>query len=287
MTNRAPTCGVRFRAASRWWFASGVALSALLIPMAVAASDPFDPPLKIRHVELKPDPQNPHVKRRISCFYDRSIVVKQVDYGEVGAERLALLPVLADNATPCRDGKESYEYEIPNDRWSGYFRGAKADYAFFDAPDGTNGGLGFMVLRVVDRKVLFEDTAEHGIQSIEVLDAGRLKLRYQRVYQGNCSAVSGGEPCRLTLSGDTGVATASLASCGAGYVAAKQVMAKGRCAAQGSKQSDCLGRELAMLDEQRWNEAPIVIVYEVEVTLGAATPVITRRSDALACRPSD
>jgi len=263
-----------------------VGLIIVLLPAAGLASNPFDTPLKTRHVELKADPENPRAKRRISCFYYRSIVVKQVDYGEVGAERLALLPVLAGNATPCRDGKETYEYEIPSDRWSGYFRGAKADYAFFDAPDGTNGGLGFMVLRIVDRKSLFEDTDQHSLEAIEILDDG-LKLRYQRVYQGSCSAISGGAQCRTALSQETGVAAASLSICESGYAAAGQAMAKGRCVAQGSRQPGCVSAELAHLGEQHWNEAPTVIVYDVEVILGRESPIITRRSNALTCRPSD
>ncbi len=263
-----------------------VALSMLLLPMAGIAANPFDAPLKTRHVELKADPRNPQAKRRVSCFYYRSVVVKEVDLGEVGAERLALLPVLAGNATPCRDTKETYEYEISADRWSGYFRGVKADYAFFDAPDGTNGGLGFMVLRLVDRKPLFEDVAQHGIQAIEALDRS-LKLRYQRVYQGKCSAINDGAGCRAALSQETGVAEASLSGCAGGYATAKQAMAKGRCAAQSSRQRNCLSTELSLLDQQHWNEAPTVLVYEVEVTLSSEVPVIARRSDALACRPSD
>jgi hypothetical protein len=232
-----------------------VALGSLAVAMAGFAASPYDAPLKTRHVELKADPQNPQVKRQITCFYYRSVVIMQVDYGEVGAERLALLPVISGNATPCRIDMEPYEYDIPSDRWSGYFRGAKADYAFFEAPDGTNGGLGFMVLRVYDRKQLFDDTAQHGVRSIDVLDGG-IKIRYQRVYTGGCSVITAGTTCRDALIQETGVSASSLSGCETGY-------------------------------ERKWSQAPTVIVYEVEVILGAAAPVITRRSDALACHPSD
>jgi hypothetical protein len=64
-------------------------------------------------------------------------------------------------------------------------------------------------------------------------------------------------------------------------------MARSRCAAQTSRQSDCVGRQLTALDEQKWNETPTVIVYEVEVHLSREQPVIARRSDALGCHPSD
>jgi hypothetical protein len=48
-----------------------------------------------------------------------------------------------------------------------------------------------MVLRVYDRKPLFQDTAQHGLQSIEIQE-GTLRLCYQSVFQGSCSVVSAG-----------------------------------------------------------------------------------------------
>jgi hypothetical protein len=261
-------------------------LLCLLAFPVIGVTGPYDSPLKTRQVELAADPQNAHAKRQISCFYYRSVVVKEVDYGEVGAERLALLPVVSGNGTPCRAATEANEYVIPNDSWSGYFKGVKADYAFFEAPDGTNGGLGFMVLRIFDRKSVFEDTAQHGIHSIEIHE-GTLKLLYQRVFEATCSVVSDGPACREKLVRDTGVADGSLSRCAQGYQAAKRDMAKARCAARSPKESDCFSKELMRLDDQKWNEAATVIVYEVELSLNAEGPVIARRGDALACHPAD
>jgi hypothetical protein len=212
------------------------AMIACAVSSLALASGPFDSPLKVRDVRLAADPQNPKARRQVTCFYYRSIVIKQVDYGEVGADRLALLPVLSRNATQCHEDREALEYVIPPDTWSGYFRGVKADYAFFDAPDGINGGLGFMVLRLVRA---------------------------------------------------TGVSAGSLSICSQGYRAAKEAMAKSRCAAQGNRQKDCRQKELDRLDEQKWDEAPTVIVYEAEATLKDGALVTTPRSDALACHPSD
>jgi hypothetical protein len=228
----------------------------LTLPLPALARSPFDAPLHVQQVRLPPDPQNPNAKRKISCFYYRSIVVKQVDYGEVGAERLALLPVLSGNATPCRAVRESNEYVIPADSWSGYFKGVKSEYAFFDAADGTNGGLGFMVMRVYGRRSLFEDIAQHGIESMEIQE-GTLRLRYQRVFAADCSVLTTGSACRERLAHDTGVAEASLSICAQGYQAARQP------------------------------DTPTVIVYEVEASLNDDGPVISRRGDALACHPSD
>jgi hypothetical protein len=231
------------------------------LPLLALAGSPFDAPLQVRRVRLPPDPQNPNARRRVSCFYYRSIVVKQVDYGEVGAERLALLPVLSGNATPCRAMRETNEYVIPADSWSGYFKGVKSEYAFFDAADGTNGGLGFMVMRVYGRRTLFEDTAQHGIESMDIQE-GTLRLRYQRVFAADCSVLSAGTACRERLIQDTGISEASLLICAQGYQAAQQMKVTG-------------------------HEAATVIVYEVEASLNDEGPVISRRGDALACHPSD
>jgi hypothetical protein len=231
-------------------------LSLLALSPLADASGPFDAPLRVEQVRLPPDPQNPKVKRKITCFYYRSIVVKQIDYGEVGADRLALLPVLTGNATPCRAMRESNEFVISAGNWSGYFKGVKSEYAFFTAADGTNGGLGFMVMRVYERKPLFEDVAQHGIESMEIQE-GTLRLRYQRVFAVDCSVLTGGNTCRERLVHATGVADNSLSICARGYQAARQT------------------------------DAPTVIVYQVETSLNDDGPVISRRGDALACRPSD
>jgi hypothetical protein len=262
------------------------AMFACALPAMASASGPFDSPLKTRNVQLPADPQNPKARRQVTCYYYRSIVIKQVDHGEVGADRLALLPVLARNATQCHEEREALEYIIPPDTWSGYFRGVKADYAFFDAPDGINGGLGFMVLRLFDRKAVLEDVAQHGIKSIDY-EEGVLKLRYQRVYAGPCSILTAGEDCRNALLRDTGVSAQSLSICSQGYRAAKEAMAKGRCAVQANRQKDCLQKEVGRLDEQKWDETPTVIVYEAESTVKDGALLTTPRSDALACHPAD
>jgi hypothetical protein len=246
----------------------------------------YDQPLEIRHVSLKPDPVNPKVKRDVSCFTYPKFVVKQVNFGEVGADRLSIIPAAPGKAPACRQPKERNEYVIPGDSWSGYFEGVKSDYAFFSAADGINGGLGFMVFRVSDRKKLFEDTAEKGIQSLEIKD-GTLELRYKRVFASKCSVVTGGAACLDTIAREAGVVGRSLSSCVGSYQAAKEEMAKMRCEAQSAKDSACLDKELKIINEQKWDDAPTVIVYEVETSLGGATPVIKPLGDALACRPSD
>lgn len=266
--------------------ATVLAMIVSAVPAFASASGPFDSPLKTSSIRLASDPQNPKAKRQVTCFYYRSIVVKQIDYGEVGAERLSLLPVLSRNGTQCHEDKEPLEYVIPADTWSGYFKGVRADYAFFDAPDGVNGGVGFMVLRLYDRKAVLQDVAQHGIKSIDY-DEGVLRLRYQRTFAGACSIMTDGDSCRDALARDTGVSAGSLSICSQGYRLARETMAKGRCAAHGNRQKDCFQKELDQIDEQKWNAAPTVIVYEAESTIKDRTLTTTPRSDALACHPSD
>ena len=265
---------------------SGLIWVSLTLPAITYAAEPFDAPLKVRTLRLPPDPQNSRSKRQVSCYYYRSIVIKQVDLGEVGADRLGLLPVLSRAATQCHAEQGPNEYDLPPETWSGQFRGVKADYAFFDAADGINGGLGFLVFRIYDRKALFEDVAERGLRSIEIAHGG-LNLRYRRVFAGKCSVLSAGDACRDSLVRETGISAASLSICEDGYRAARLSLATSRCATHAGQRAGCIAGELAHLEEQRWDEAPTTIVYEVDTVLTNDSVAITPRSDALACHPSD
>ncbi len=260
--------------------------ASLGLPERVVAESLYDQPLQTRRVSLKQDPLNPQAKKSVSCFSYPGFIVKQVDLGEVGADRLSIIPASPGKTPQCRQAKERNEYVIPAESWSGYFAGVRSDYAFFVASDGIDGGLGFMVFRVSDRKKLFEDVAEKGIQSIEIKDRA-LNLRYQRVFASSCSVVTGGPACQEMIVKEAGVSGGSLLSCANSYQAAKEEMAKMRCEAQSAKDNACFEKELKIIDEQKWDDAPTVIVYEVEAELGGASPVIKPLSDALACRPSD
>lgn len=249
------------------------------------AEQVFDAPVGVRHVRLKADPLNPQTKSEVTCFDYQKFVIKQVDLGEVGADRLSILPSMVGKKTPCRKGVEPNEYVIPADVWSGYFRGVKADFAFFNAADGIHGGLGFMVFSLSGKKKVFEDTAQKGFSSIDA-KTGLVKLRYQRVFASKCSVVATGDACRESIVSHTGVSMESLSSCNTGYQTAKQAMAKARCEANSKQDRACAFKEVKNLETQKWDDAPSVIVYEVQTTLDAS-PVIQPLGGAIACRPSD
>ena len=153
--------------------------------MAKDAAGLFDKPLKVVKVPLPADPQNPQTKPSVSCSYFKGFTVKQIDRGEIGAE-LSILPLAAGGeAYKCREASAAGELAVDAKEWSGYFRGAKGAYVFFDADDGHNGGMGFAIYNGADGKKLFDDTAK-GIHAIDLKPSG-LALHYTRAYEAGCS----------------------------------------------------------------------------------------------------
>ncbi len=272
-----------------------IALAALLamgVVQAARAVDVYDAPLRVQHVRLPADPSNPSTRREVVCWSYPNHMIKQVDFGEVGAERLAILPAAAGKMRPCREPKEADEYAIPVEVWSGYFAGSKGGFAFFNGEDGVNGGDAFMAMRIADKKKLLEDVADKGFESMEVR-GGALQVRYRRVYSAACSVLTSGASCIDAVAKTTGVSTASLAICSDGYRAAKEALAAERCKSRSKKDQQCLARELALVGKQKWDAAPSVITYEVALELheGSVAPAQSFATkplgDALRCYPAD
>ncbi len=261
---------------------------------APACADVFDKPLSVKKARLPADPQDPSTKREISCYSYPTYTIKQLDFGEVGAERLSVLPTPDGKAASCRQAKEAGEYVLPPEMWSGYFAGAKAGYAFFTASDGANGGMGFIVLRLADKKKLFEDAYDKSLESIDVHDGVPL-IRYRRVYAGSCSVVTEGASCADSIARETGVTKASLAICASGYRTAQESLARERCKADGKSDAACIKQEADVITKQKWAASPSVIVYEAALDLHETTapdrpigaPSIKALGNALSCRPAD
>jgi hypothetical protein len=247
---------------------------------------PFDPPAETRREKLAPDPQKPGLERTVSCFDYPRFTIRQVDLGEVGAATLSIIPSAPGKKPACAEQPQDGEYEIPNELWSGYFVGVKGDYAFFDAGDGTNGGLGFMVFQVSSKKKLFDDMADGGLESVTIKDDA-VTLRYRRNFSGPCSVVTGAAACSERLAREMGVASIPSATCAESYASTKRDMAKARCEATPANGAECVAKELKLLDEQKWDEAPTVLVYDVEATLGKGAAKIEARGEPKACHPSN
>ena len=263
-----------------------VALSAALAPLTWAAnhaSSVFDVASGVNKVTLPAKKDTP--KTTITCHYYAKFMVKEVDEGEVGAAQLSIVPGDAAHKPACQRANLANEKVVSANDWGGYFKGVKGDYVFFDADDGTNGAMGFAVF-ATDAKKLLEDSALGDFQEL-TLDGTTLTMKYQRSVVGPCSVVKDGAACWAKIAAATGVAATPAPDCAAGYVKAKNEMAKGRCEADKTPTQACMTKALKELDAQRWNEAPSVIVFEAQTIIAADHATTTASGPALACHPSD
>jgi hypothetical protein len=264
-------------------------------PVAAAdrkpASSPagvFDRPLRTERVALGGGEAGQARKPRLTCYYFPAVRVKEVDLGEVGAAELAILPLRPGmKRIACQRRTAPGEVVIRSDQWSGYFKGVKSGYVFFDAEDGTNGGLGFAVFDGRTGRKLFEDLAVGEIRAAEASGAG-IRLRYRRAGVGPCSVPGDGMKCWARIAEQMpGIKDAPAPDCAAGYQKAKLDMARGRCEAQGGKGEDCLQAEMKRLDEQHWNETPSVVAYDVEAQIDPGRQSLRATGGALSCWPAD
>jgi hypothetical protein len=229
--------------------------------VADGAASSFDKPMRVVRVPLPRDPQNPEAKARVSCFYHSSFMVKEIDLGEKGADRLS---IVRSAGAACR--REQAAGETVIGEWAGYFKGVKGDYVFFDADDGWNSGVGFAIFAAADGKKLFEDVAKGKLQSIEVTSAG-IALRYVRVYGATCSLAADKAGCWAQIKRDTDLVGASPPDCAAAYERERK-------------------RTPAMAAQVLTD--PTVIDYAVAVALTADAKKITPASGkAIACRPAE
>jgi hypothetical protein len=161
------------------------------------------------------------------------------------------------------DGKE----------WSGYFKGVKGDYAFFDAEDGVNGAIGFAVFATPDVHKVLEDSALGDLQNAAT-DGTTLTLRYRRSFAADCSAPHDGAACWTKIAGALGLPPDAAPDCAGAYLKAKSELAKGRCEAQSKSDAGCLAAALKEIDAQHWDQAPSVIVYAPKQSFrpGGRTP---------------
>jgi hypothetical protein len=262
---------------------AAIAMVTLGIVPAQAADPVFDPPVDTK-TQVFPETKDTG-KTTLTCNYYPHFMVKQIDEGEVGAFQLSMIPVAGDVKPPCQRDNLPTEKIVKPDDWSGYFKGVKGDFVFFDAEDGVNGGLGFAVL-TADAGKLFEDSAEGNLESV-TLDGGRLTLRYTRCFAGECSEPREGAKCWEQIAAAAGIDRAAKPDCAAGYAKIKNDNAKSFCDQDGDKSPSCIAAHLKEFDGQHWDEAPSSVTYRVETILGAGKPAVKALSGALSCRPAD
>lgn len=224
-------------------------------------ASPFDPPVAVDNLDLPSSKDNPDARPSVNCYRYKGFMVKEVDLGEVGAEKLAILP---EDAKCVRE--DAAEKKV-TDPVAGYFLGTKGAIAFFQAPDGANGGLPFVAIDTGTMKTLFDDSFEGA--DFEKIDAvgGKLVLDYVRTYSADCSLYLDGQACADKIKQATGLGDgAKLPDCGTSYEAEK-------------KRTPDYAKEIEQL--------PSVISYPVTLTFDGTSATYAPRAGETSCRVPD
>ena len=221
----------------------------------------FDEPVAIDNLDLPADKANPDAKHVVNCYRFKGFMVKEVDLGELGAEKLAILP---ENAKCLRDDPQ--EKPVKEDI-ARYFLGTKGNLVFFQAADGWNGGMPFVVVDATSMKKLFEDSFEGEDFEAITVDGANLTLEYARTYSADCSLYLEGTACAEKIKQATGLGTvAKLPECGPAYDAEK-------------KRTPDYAKEIEQL--------PSVISYEATLKFDGKAVTITPRAGDTTCRVPD
>jgi len=257
-------------------------LLSLLILTSLTWADTFDKPVRRQTVDLGPSPSGPGATAKVKCYFFPEFMVKEVDMGEVGAERLGILPVTPSSSGKCVKAADAEEKVIGSDAWSGYFMGVKKNYVFFGAADRINSSLPFAVFDAGTGKKVFEDSAKAEITFAALAD-GSFLMSYLRVVGEDCFILKEAG-CWERMRNRYGLGNAAAPDCRKGYAASAEFLAKDRCSEKKEKIA-CMARETPLALSQM-EQSPSVISYPVEVTLGAV-PVVKVLAGEVRCWPAD
>lgn len=243
----------------------------------------FDKPLYQRTVELGPSQSTPGARAKVTCYFFPTFMVKEVDLGEKGANRLAIVPATKIKTRTCSRLYDQDEKVIDSDEWSGYFKGVKGTLVFFDADDRVNGGMGFAVYDAKSGKKIFADTAVGPLAFPEPQDRQdkAVSIAYTRVVEGECVIPKDQAACWDKIKKKLGLESAPAPDCKTGYEKSAQALAKCRCQARNADDAQCLPKEI-QLTRQQSNDSVSVVSYPVEVLL-APEPVIKPLSGNVLC----
>lgn len=242
----------------------------------------FEKPVRKQRVDLRRTSSQLTDRARVTCYFFPNFMVKEVDMGEVGAERLGILPVTPQSTGKCVRARGKEEIVIPAEQWSGYFMGVKNGYVFFSGDDLWNGATPFAIFDAATGKKLFEDSAKE-ISFVTRPDQ-TIAMRYLRVVSDDCFILKD-VACWQRMAAKYGLDNAAAPDCHKGYEAGAESMAKGRCAAQRAPLAPCLKKERPLALKQAL-DSPSVISFPVEVEL-RATPSAKATGAAAGCWPAD
>jgi hypothetical protein len=186
---------------------------------------PFDKPLtKVRDLGLSPYYQpSQHMRKKLTCYQYPTFMVKEYDEGQKGAEWLSIISFQQSKRPACSLSHVRGEKVIEWQEWSGYFKGGKDSFAFFDADDGANAGLPFAVYDTRTKRKVFEDSARLRGGNPERAsmtdfhmsrdDKQQLVLRYVRVVSADCNVMKKGDGCWNQFKAKYGIATKERPTC--------------------------------------------------------------------------
>ena len=258
-------------------------LLALLLLASTAWGEAFDKPVRRQRVNLPAQADPPGNRARVTCYFFPTFMVKEVDMGEVGAERLAILPVTPQSTGKCTRARSKGEIVIPVKEWSGYFMGVKKDFVFFSADDRVNSAGPFAIFDSRTGKKLFEDSAKADI-TFQTRPDQTIAMQYLRVVSDDCFILKDAA-CWQRMAAKYSLDSAAAPDCNKGYAASAEEMAKGRCQGKKGPLAACIEKERPLALKQAL-DSPSVISYPVEVEL-SATPAVKPTGPASACWPAD
>jgi hypothetical protein len=250
---------------------------------AAAWAASFDKPLATKTVDLGPSKYSSGARAQMKCYYFSGFMVKEVDQGEKGAAKLVIVPN-TQFIPKCNQAQYKSEMVVNPEEWSGYFKGVKNGFVFFDADDGVNGGMGFAVYDARTGKKLFSDSAVGPLQFPDRPD-NAFAIKYERLVQSECVIQNDLSDCWQQTRKDLALGNAHAPDCKAGYEKSALALARGRCQAQNASNPQCMEKEISLARKQT-DVSPSVIVYPAEIILGA-NPTIRPVAGDVRCWPAD
>jgi hypothetical protein len=248
---------------------------------SLACSESFDKPVSKRVVNLGKSPHTPGQTAKVSCYYFTDFMVKEIDMGEKGADRLSITPIAKGAVPRCSKLKATAEKVIDAGEWSGYFKGVKAGYIFFDSDDHYNNGIPFAVYDIAGKK-LFEDSSEGPLVFMQTPD-NAWHITYTHVAEAGCVLIDSTD-CWDGLKKKLGL-EGSPPDCRKGYADQTKSFANESCKSQKAGRDECVARETVRV-QQQLKDDPSIIAYAVDTVLGAH-PETKPRPGEVRCWPAD
>jgi hypothetical protein len=243
----------------------------------------FDLPVSKKTVQLGRSESSSGRRAKVTCYFFARFMVKEVDMGEKGADRLAIVPIIQGKITRCTKSQDPSEKVVKPDDWAGYFKGVKGNFVFFDADDGMNGGMPFAVYDAETVKKLFEDNAL-GPLVFTALPDKTVQANYRRVVSAGCPLPKD-KSCWESAKTKLGLGDVPAPDCAAGYEKNAMSLAKGYCQTHIKDHASCLVTETKRRKEELKDD-PSILSFPVKVTLGPS-PEIKPVAGELRCWPAD